>query len=99
MIATGRQLVHADTAIRVHRTRHANVYLTDEVFLYRIAGLLVGRRSQVVELEDCYSLDVIRVSMNDLGERHLRVVRPSVTDRPGHTVAEGDHAIREFPAA
>ena len=69
------------------------MYLTNEVFLYRVVGFLVGRWTDFVELEDCYTLDVVRVAMNDLRERRLRVVTPSA-DR-GASPAESDCAIRE----
>jgi hypothetical protein len=50
------------------------MYLTDEVYLYRVVGLVAGGQDGVVELEDCYWLDVVRVPAKDLRERHLRVV-------------------------
>jgi hypothetical protein len=48
----------------------ADVYLTDEVFLYRVAGVGAG----TVELEDCYRLDLVRVPLLDVRARGLRVV-------------------------
>ena len=48
----------------------AGLYLTDEVFLYRV----VGGVDETVELEDCYGLDVVRVPVSDLRARRLRVV-------------------------
>jgi hypothetical protein len=51
----------------------AGVYLTDEVFLYRV----VGEPSDAVELEDCYGLDVVRVPADELSARRLRLVTPA----------------------
>ena len=50
------------------------VYLTDEVFLYRVVGLVASGVERVVELEDCYGLDVVRVPVRALRRRGLRVV-------------------------
>ena len=41
------------------------VYLTDETFLYRIAGIIRGPDA-TVDLEDCYFLDVVRVPLSEL---------------------------------
>jgi hypothetical protein len=75
------------------------VYLTDEVFLYRVVGLSARGRGFVVELEDCHLLDVVRVPVPDLRERRLRVVTPTRIDgrvpsianvpRPVETVSAG----------
>lgn len=54
------------------------VYLTDDVFLYRVVGFVAGPVA-TVELEDCYRLDVVRVALPDVRMRRLRVVVP----RPG----------------
>jgi hypothetical protein len=54
----------------------AGVYLTDEVFLYRVAGSIAGDGDGIVELEDCYSLEVVRVPEARLRARRLRVVLP-----------------------
>ena len=56
------------------------MYLTDEVFLYRVVGWVADGRDGVVELEDCYLLDVVRVSISDVRERRLRVVTPAPID-------------------
>jgi hypothetical protein len=55
------------------RLDSAGVYLTDEVFLYRLAGVTA---EGMVELEDCYWLDVVRVPASDVRARELRVVVP-----------------------
>ncbi len=64
-------------AIEANHTDAGAVYLTDEVFLYRVAGLEGSSAGEVVELEDCYGLDVVKVSAADLHARRLRVVRPA----------------------
>ncbi len=53
------------------------MYLTDGVFLYRVAGLVRRRADEMVELEDCYGLDVVTVPEADLRARRLRVVTPT----------------------
>ena len=52
------------------------VYLTDEIFLYRVVESVAVPPDDVVELEDCYLLDVVHVSVSDLSARRLRVVTP-----------------------
>ena len=52
------------------------VYLTDEIFLYRVVDVMVTGSGEMAELEDCYWLDVVRVRMCDLLARRLRVVTP-----------------------
>ena len=52
------------------------MYLTDEIFLYRVVDRLVTEAGEVADLEDCYWLDVVRVPAHELQERGLRVVRP-----------------------
>ena len=56
------------------------MYLTDGIFLYRVVGAS-GEQDDVVELEDCYSLNVARVPVRALRERRLRVVKPRVAAR------------------
>ena len=58
-------------------TPEVGVYLTDEVFLYRV----VRAFDEIVELEDCYWLDVVRVPTERLSTSRLRVVSPR-SDRP-----------------
>jgi predicted 2-oxoglutarate/Fe(II)-dependent dioxygenase YbiX len=55
----------------------AGVYLTDEVFLYRVVDRVITAAGEMVEVEDCYWLDVVRIPANDLAARQLRVVTPS----------------------
>jgi hypothetical protein len=61
------------------RLNGAGVYLTDEVFLYRVVSVDEGRGEVIVELEDCYGLDVVHVPVQDLHARPLRVVTPAVS--------------------
>jgi|GEM_PF-6940076 hypothetical protein len=55
----------------------AGTYLTDEVFLYRVVGGAWTGTAETVELEDCYLLDVVRVSLSDLRARRLKIVTPA----------------------
>jgi hypothetical protein len=55
----------------------AGVYLTDEVFLFRVVGYVASELGDVVELEDCYWLDVVRVPVDVLRRRGLRFVAPA----------------------
>jgi hypothetical protein len=50
------------------------VYLTNEVFLYRVVGIVAENVGETVELEDCYSLAIARVPIDDFHRRRLRVV-------------------------
>ncbi len=52
------------------------MYLTNEVFLYRVLDVVASGAGDMVELEDCYWLDVVRVPVDDLLARRLRVVTP-----------------------
>lgn len=63
-----------DTYVGSVEVDGAGLYLTNEVFLYRVAGITDSDKGQVVELEDCYSLDVVRVPMRQLHAGALRVV-------------------------
>lgn len=57
-----------------------SLYLTDEVFLYRVIGFVQRGQDEIVEVEDCYGLDVVTVSRRDLRARWLRVVTPARGD-------------------
>jgi hypothetical protein len=63
---------------------YTDAYLTNGVFLYRVIRLAPAGANDFVELEDCYALDVVRVTMKDLRERRLRVVTPSSSDGRRH---------------
>ena len=64
----GKVAPHAD---------QVGVYLTDEVFLYRVVDVPATGAGEVADLEDCYWLDVVRVPMSDVLARRLRVVKPA----------------------
>ena len=66
--------------IEASRADAAAVYLTNEVFLYRLVGLAGRGADEVVELEDCYGLDIVTVSAMDCRARPLRVVTPARDD-------------------
>jgi hypothetical protein len=59
-------------------------YLTDGVFLYRLVEVLATEGGEMAEVEDCYGLDVVTVSVRALLERRLRVVTPARPPSPTH---------------
>ena len=61
----------------VARLEGVGVYLTNEVFLYRVIEVLPSEEGEMVELEDCYGLDVVRVPLAEVNMRRLRLVTPS----------------------
>jgi hypothetical protein len=69
-----RPVTAAAVAGQIHRV---GVYLTNEVFLYRVVGYAASAADEMVELEDCYWLDVVRVPVTDVRSRRLRVVTPA----------------------
>ena len=58
----------------------AGLYLTNEVFLYRVVGIAPSDIGAIVELEDCYMLDVVRVPLEAVRACRLRVVTAARTD-------------------
>jgi hypothetical protein len=54
-----------------------DVYLTNGAFLYRVIRGGATSEGELVELEDCYGLDVISISLRELHARRLRVVVPA----------------------
>ena len=77
----------------------ADQYLTNEVFLYRVVGLVAGEGGGMVELEDCYWLDVVRVPIAGVHGRRLRVVTPGRSSA-GDKVAESRASyVRELTYA
>ena len=54
-----------------------SLYVTNEAFLYRIVGVTSDGAGELVEVEDCYSLDVVLVPIERFRARRLRVVTPS----------------------
>lgn len=65
----------------VGRVGRASLFLTDDVFLYRVVGVADDGTGELVQIEDCYSLDVVLVPIADLRARRLRVVRPATAGR------------------
>jgi hypothetical protein len=63
-----------------HDVEGPDVYLTNGVFLYRLVEVVATGPYEVVELEDCYRLDVVRVPASELRARRLRVVTPAPAD-------------------
>jgi len=61
--------------------REGRSYVTDEVFFFRVARRVTDETAELVELEDCYGLDVVRVPSDQLQARRLRVVMPVPTLR------------------
>jgi hypothetical protein len=61
------------------RVDRPGVYVTNEVFLYRVVGL-TGEACEVVEVEDCYRLDIVRVPARELRARGLRLATPGSSD-------------------
>ena len=59
-------------------------YLTNGIFLYRVVGLLADVEDGLVELEDCYLLDVVHIPMTVLGQRAMRIVTPAAIDDTGY---------------
>lgn len=52
----------------------ADLYLTDEIFLYRVVRVVAGAAGEMVDLEDCFLLDVVRVPLAAVRARGLRVI-------------------------
>ena len=71
--AADRRTAAAAVAARVDQV---GVYLTDEVFLYRVVDRVLTAAGEMLELEDCYWLDAVRVPASDVAARRLRVVTP-----------------------
>ncbi len=55
----------------------AGLYLTDEAFLFRVVGVADTDAGEMVELEDCYGLDIVQVPINGPRLLGLRVVLPA----------------------
>jgi len=62
------------------RIDKAGVYLTNEVFLYRVVGIVAGAAGKLVELEDCFLLDAVHVPLAEIRARRLRLVTPARVD-------------------
>lgn len=55
----------------------ASGYLTDGVDLYRSLGVITRGSSKLVGLENCRSLDVVLLPIDELRTRGLRAVIPA----------------------
>jgi len=53
------------------------LYLTDEAFLFRVVGVVDTDAGEMVELEDCFGLDVVQIPLTDHRLLGLRVVMPA----------------------
>ena len=75
----GRGQVEGSASVEGARVPVPGDYLTDEIFLYRVTGSAGLGPALTLELEDCFGLDVVRVSADALLARGLRVVTPAGT--------------------
>ena len=57
----------------------AGDYLTDGVELYRSLGAITPDPCQMIGLENCLSLDVLLIAVDELHRRGLRPVIPAAT--------------------
>jgi hypothetical protein len=69
----------------VDSTGLASRYLTDGVDLYRFIGAVASGMGQMVELENCRSLEVVLLPIGDLRARPLRAVTPAPASGAGTT--------------
>ena len=76
---TERRQVHGSAPVEDAWVPVSGVYLTDEIFLYRVTGSIGLGAALTIELEDCFGLDVVRVAADALRARRLRVVTPAGT--------------------
>ena len=54
-----------------------SLYLTDEAFLFRVVGVADTDAGEMVELEDCFGLEVVRVPFTETRLLGMRVVMPT----------------------
>jgi hypothetical protein len=86
MLSSGDHASTLSTALNSYLASGApdgpGLYLTNGAFLYRVVRIVASDTGEMVELEDCYSLDVVRIPMPAFHERRLRVViaAPAVDD-------------------
>ncbi len=66
--------VDAETV--VDDARHHSGYLTDGVNLYRFVGEIRGGIEHLIALEDCWTLEVLLLTIDDLRASRLRTVVP-----------------------
>ena len=74
---TIRHLANADA----DRAREAGRYLTDGVDLYRSLGAITSGMGEMVGLENCRSLDVVLLPIDELRARRMRAVSPADADQ------------------
>jgi hypothetical protein len=55
----------------------AGLYFTNDVFLYRVVRIVAGDTGAMIDVEDCYSLDVVRVPVHAFHAVRLRIVTAS----------------------
>jgi hypothetical protein len=69
-------LAHAalDTYLASGDPDDAGLYFTNGVFLYRVVRTAPSDIGGIVEVEDCYSLDVVPVPIRHFRARRLRIV-------------------------
>jgi hypothetical protein len=66
----------------------AGLYVTDEAFLFRVVGLVDTDAGEMVELEDCFGLDVVQVPITEPRLLRMRVVMTAADASPGATKLE-----------
>jgi hypothetical protein len=66
-----------DARRQADQEAHTSRYLTDGVNLYRFLGCLVGRAGRLAGVENCRSLDIMLVPIEELRSQQLRAVFPS----------------------
>jgi len=67
----------ADAGDDLDHGRHAGRYLTDGVDLYRSLGPITPGPSEMIGFENCRSLDIILIAVDELRRRRLRPVFPA----------------------
>lgn len=56
---------------------HSSRYLTDGVNLYRFVGEIASRTEQLIALEDCWTLEVVLLTIGELRTGRLLAVVPA----------------------
>lgn len=62
------------------------IYLTDGTFLYRVDEVVATDAGEVAALEDCHQLGIVRIPMDELRARGLRLVTPEGATEVGSIV-------------
>ena len=73
---------NADADTVVDYTGRRTRYLTDGVDLYRFVGTVAGRLGQMIGLENCRSLELMLLPVDELRQRKLRAVTPALHSFP-----------------